>query len=207
MAEDINQEPQEELEEETLEEPTPDEIEEVEDAPEGEEPEETPEEEPEPEPEKPINPDEVEIQVRGGDEEPVDYGEDIDPDDAQTIGKIVEKQTASVKQRLQDTQDRLEVDQYVAQNPQFDRYKPVILKYMKHPAYSRIPVKNIAAMVAADELISMGAKAEREAQIKADSTKTKGTMARKPVGAKTDWKKAPKEAFEAQRRKVMGMES
>lgn len=201
MAEEVIEETPEENPEETLEEPTQDEVEEAETE---EAPEEVPEE-PEEAPE-PIDPDKIEIQTRNIDEDPVDYGEDIDPDDAKTIGSIVEKQTASVKAKLQDTQDRLEVDQYVAQNPQFDRYKPVILKYMKHPAYSRIPVKNIAAMVAADELVSMGAKAEREAQIKADSTKTKGSTARTPVGAKADWKKASKDAFEAQRRKVMGMD-
>ena len=206
MAEELNETPIEETPEETIEEPTEELEDEVEEAPEGEEPEEEePEEEPEPEPE-PIDPDKVEIQVRGSDEEPVDYGEDIDPEDAKTIGRVVEKQTASVKARLQDTQDRLEVDSYVASNPQFEKYKPVILKHMKHPAYSKIPVKNIAAMVAAGDLMKMGAKAEREAQTKADSTKTKGTMARKPVGGKTDWKKAPKESFEKQVQKVKGMD-
>lgn len=158
-------------------------------------------------PESPINPEDYEVETREVDtEEEVDYGEDIDPEDAKTIGTIVEKQTASVKNRIQETQDRLEVDNYVSENPQFKKYKPVILKHMKHPAYSKIPVKNIAAMVASNDLMKMGAQAEREAQAKADATKNKDTPARKPAGGKRDWTKAPKEAFEEQLRKVKGMQ-
>lgn len=152
-----------------------------------------------------IDPDEYEIGVRDSDDDAeIDYGDEIDPDDAKTIGAVVEKQTASVKQRLQETQDRVEVDEYVADNPQFSKYKPVILKHMKHPAYSKIPVKNIAAMVASEDLMKMGAKAEREAQSKADSTKTKGTTVRKPAGGSMEWNKAPQDAVEDQIRKVKG---
>lgn len=152
-----------------------------------------------------IDPDKYEIGVRQQPEDSeIDYGEDIDPEDAKTIGAVVEKQTAAVKQQLQDTQDRLEVDAYIKDNPQFDKYRPVILKHMKHPAYKQIPVKNIAAMVASNDLMKLGAKAEREAQAKADSSKTKGTTVRKPAGGQMDWDKAPAEAVEDQIRKVKG---
>ena len=75
---------------------------------------------------------------------------------------------------------------------------------MKHEVYSKIPVKNIFAMVASKDLMKMGATAERKAQAKADATKTKGTPARTPAGGKTDWSKASHEDFEAQLRKVKG---
>lgn len=154
-----------------------------------------------------INPEDYEVETREMDSDAeVDYGDEIDPEDAKTIGTIVEKQTASVKSKLQDTQDRLEVDGYLAENPQFKKFKPVILKHMKHPAYRQIPVKNIAAMVASKDLMQMGAEAERKAQADADATKNKDTPARKPAGGKRDWKKAPKEAFEEQVRKVKGMQ-
>jgi hypothetical protein len=153
-----------------------------------------------------IDPDEYEVKTRNlSEDEPIEYGEEIDPDDAKTIGAVVEKQTASVKARLQDTQDRLEVDEYLQSHPELSKYKPVILKHMKHPAYKQIPVKNIAAMVASEDLMKLGAKAEREAQAKADATKVRGTQVRKTGGGAEDWKKAPKEAFEEQVRKVKGM--
>lgn len=152
-----------------------------------------------------IDPDKITIETREKGEEKIEYGEDIDPDDAKTIGTIVEKQTASVKKQLQDTADRLEVDSFVAEKPEFSKYKPVILKYLQHPVYSKIPIKNIAAMVAADDLVKLGAKKEREAQAKADSTKGGGNTIRKPEGGQKDWSTASKEEFEAQKRAVLGM--
>lgn len=151
-----------------------------------------------------IDPEKVSIETREKGEEKIEYGEDIDPEDAKTIGAIVEKQTASVKKQLQDTADRLEVDAFVAEKPEFAKYKPVILKYLQHPVYSKIPVKNIAAMVASNDLLKMGAKKEREAQAKADATKSGGTPTRKQGGGQVDWSKAPKEEFEAHKRRVLG---
>jgi hypothetical protein len=145
----------------------------------------------------------VETRSKGGDEK-IDYGEDIDPDDIKTIGTIVEKQTAAVKKQLQETQDRLEVDAFVQQKPEFTKYKPVILKYLQHPVYSNIPVKNIAAMVASGDLVKLGAKKEREAQAKADATKTGGDTVRKGEGSQVNWGKAPKNEVEALKRKILG---
>lgn len=155
----------------------------------------------------PVDPDEYEIGVRAAPEDTeLDYGEDVDPEDAKTIGKIVEKQTASVKQQLQDTQDRIEVDAYLNENPELSKYRGVILKHMKHPAYRQIPVEKIGAMVASSDLLKIGAKKEREAQAKADATKTKGQTARQKGGGAMDWKKAPAEAVEDQIRKVKGQQ-
>ena len=153
-----------------------------------------------------IDPEKISIETRSGDEEKIDYGEDIDETDVKVIGSIVEKQTASVKKALQEQKDQLEVDDFISKKPEFAKYKPVILKYLKHDVYSKIPVKNIAAMVAADDLVRLGAKKEREAQAKADSTKTGGTIARKPEGGTTDWSRASKEDFEAHKRRVMGQQ-
>lgn len=150
---------------------------------------------------------ELKIETRNLDEEKIDYGEDIDPDDIKTIGSIVDKKTAQVKKQLQETQDRLEVDSFVSEHPEFAKYKPTIMKYIQHPVYNKIPVKNIASMVAANDLIKLGAQKEREAQAKADSTKTAGSPVRREGGSTTDWTKASKDEFEAQRRRVLGQVS
>ena len=156
--------------------------------------------------EEPIDVDSIKIEIRERDnEEKIDYGEDIDEDDIKTIGSIVEKQTAGVKAQLRDAKDKAEIDSFIQSKPEFSKYRPIIEKYMKESpdVYGRIPVKNIAAMVASDELMKIGAKMEREAQIKADSTKTGGNQVRRPQGGAKDWTKAPKADFEAQKRAVL----
>lgn len=166
--------------------------------------EETPEEpSEEEEKEEPIDLDKISVETREKEDEKIDYGEDIDPDDVKTIGTIVEKQTAGVKKALQEAQDKLEVDQFVQDNPDFAKYKPVIMKYIQHPIYNKIPVKNIAAMVASNDLLKLGAKKEREAQEKANATKTQGSMIRKPSAGETDWTKAPKSEFEKKKMEVL----
>jgi len=154
--------------------------------------------------EEKIDADKIEIETRGAEEEKIDYGEDIDPEDVKTIGKIVEKQTESVKKQLQETRDRLEVDAFVSDKPEFAKYKPVILRYLQHPVYSKIPVKNIAAMVASSDLLKLGAQKERDAQAKASSVRPIGNAVRKAESEVTDWSKVSKDAFEAHKRKVLG---
>lgn len=153
--------------------------------------------------EEPIDVDKISIETREKEEEKVEYGEDIDPDDAKTFGTIVEKQTAGIKKQLQQAQDKLEVDQFVQDNPDFAKYKPVIMKYLQHPIYNKIPVKNIAAMVASHDLLKIGAKKEREAQEKANATRTAGTTVRTPSAGETDWSKASKPEFEKKKMEVL----
>lgn len=112
---------------------------------------------------------------------------------------------SKVDETIRPIKDKQEVDDYVRDNPQFAKYAPVILKYMQNPAYSNIPVKNIAPMVAANDLLKMGARMEREAQKKVAETKDGGQQVRKPSGgAKIDWSTASKDEFAAQKAKVLG---
>lgn len=172
---------------------------------EGEVVQETPEEQPQDD--KPIDVESIKIEVREkARQEEIDYGEDVDPDDVQVISKVVEKQTASVRQALQDAQDQTEINNYIKDNPEMEKYKPVIEKYLKHPVYSQIPVKNIGAMIASDDLLKIGAKKEREAQARADATRQTGTQVRTPQGGKKDWTKVSKDEFEAQKRRILGQQ-
>jgi len=177
-----------------------------------EEIEETPEEEIEENKEEVVEPEDeeevidvekLEVETRKFDETKVEYGEDIDPEDVKTIGTIVEKQTAGVKRQLQETIDRQEVDSFVAEKPEYAKYKPAILKYLQHPVYSKIPVKNIAAIVASNDLMKIGARKEREAQSKADATKTTGSSSRAAAGGATDWLTVNKDDFEAKKQEVL----
>jgi hypothetical protein len=185
----MNEEVKEEIQEEV-----------VEESPEEEVVEEVVEESPEE-----INPDDYEIRTRELSDPKIELDDDsIDPEDAKTIGAIVEKQTASVKKVQRELQDRLEVDEFLKDHPEYNKYRTAILKNLQHPVVGQIAVEGVASMVAGKDLLKLGAKLEREAQIKADSTKNTGTATRKTGGGSVDWTKATRDEFEAQKLKVLG---
>ena len=140
-------------------------------------------------------------------EEEEDGGGDddgIDPDDKATIGKIVDKRVGKLDRRIQAQQDEIDVNTYILENPQMAKYKPGILKYVKHSAYRNVPIKNIAAIVAAGDMQKLGAEKEREAQEQANNTKNDGRQTRSKVTGGTDWKNASKDAFNKKYAQVMG---
>jgi len=59
-------------------------------------------------------------------------------------------------------------------------------------------------MVAANDLIKLGAEMERQAQTKAATTQTTGTQARSVQGNVSDWRKMNKSDFESHKRRIMG---
>jgi hypothetical protein len=133
-----------------------------------------------------------------------DDDEDIDPEDKARIDKRISKQLSPLQDRIQAQNDEIEVNSYIALKPEVAPFKAVILKHMKHPAYSNIPVKHIASMLMADKMQKIGAQKEREAQRKVAETKNGGSQQRKAVGGAIDWSKATPEQVEAQIAKVKG---
>ena len=59
-------------------------------------------------------------------------------------------------------------------------------------------------MVAANDLIKLGAEKERMAQQKAANTKTTGNAVRTYQTGQSDWKAMNKSEFEAQKRRILG---
>lgn len=165
--------------------------------------------------EKVVSPEEIEVETRFGKEpeskeikesEKAVEGEEIDPDDEKTIGKVVDKRLASISNQLKEVQrlrDETEVTSFLTTKPEYTKYRGVMLKYISHPAYSDVPIHNIAAIVAASDLQKLGAKKEREAQAKAKETQGSGSPARKPEGGKVNWQGATKEEFEQKRNEIM----
>lgn len=160
--------------------------------------------------ETPIDPEKIEIITRGGkrveapakpDEEDPDLAE-MDPEDKKRIDKLIEKRVTPVQQQLQQQNDELEVNTYLLEHPEYGKYKGAILKYVAHPAYAQIPVKNIAAMVSADDMQKLGAQKEREAQRKVAETRNPGSGGKKPSGEK-DWHTASKEEYNAKLAEVL----
>lgn len=154
---------------------------------------------------EPLNPDEIDIETRTETPKPkkVKDDDDIDPADEESISKIVERKTAPLTQRMQDQQDTIEVDGFIQSKPEFAKYRAVVLKYIKSPAYSNIPVHNIMAMVSAKDQQRIGAKIEREAQEKAKATKNPGNTTRKTGSSEIDWSKATPQEIADKKAEIM----
>ena len=152
---------------------------------------------------------EPEVRSKKEKEEEEESGEEdeIAPEDEKVIGKVVSKKLKSVeglRNEVQALKDEREVDSYLRVKPELEKYRSVALKYMAHPAYANIPAHNIFSMVAAKDLVKIGATKEREAQAQADKTKGTGTQVRKSSPGETDWQTASKEEFDAQKSRVLG---
>lgn len=130
-----------------------------------------------------------------------DEDDDTDPEDKARIEKIVDKKIGG---QITEIQRKAELDAFVGQNPEYAKYRNVIDTYKRHPDYSKIPLKNIAAMVTAREQQKIGAAKEREASKKAAETKVPGGTTPPTDSQTKNWHEAPKEDFEAQRAKVLG---
>lgn len=131
--------------------------------------------------------------------------EDLDIDDKKAINKVIDQKLTPLQKQIQKQNDEIEVNSYIVDNPELAKYKPVILKYMNNSAYKNVPVKNIAAIVSANEMQRIGARKERDAARKANNTKNKGSQARKPDGGKVDWLNASKEEFNKKLAEVKGI--
>jgi len=164
-----------------------------------------------------INPEDIEIKTRSKktEEKKVESeGEDdddteIDPEEAKTIGKVVDKKLGDYRgtqSEIQAIKDKQDVNDFISDNPDFKPYRDVMLKYMAHPAYKDIPVENLSLIVAGSDLQKLGAKKEREAASKAKSTQDGGQTVRdRKGGGEDDWAKVSREAFEKKKNEVLGI--
>jgi hypothetical protein len=135
---------------------------------------------------------------------------DVDPDDEKTIGKVVKTAIKPIEDKLdaqtkrsQKLADEAEVDAHIRDNPEYKKYRGVILKYMKHPSYDNIPAASVAAIVSAEDQQKIGAKKEREAAEKVKETQGGGSSSRKPEGGKIDWDKATPKEMAAKRQEIL----
>ena len=156
-----------------------------------------------------INADDFNPEERGnkGDSGVADDGDDdIDPEDKAQITKVVNKELSPLKATIQKQNDEIEVNSYITEHPEAAKYKPVMMKYLAHPTYKNIPVKNIAAIVMSGEMQKIGAAKERAAQKKVlESKGGNGSHVRTPAGGAKDYAKLSDKEMEAEIAKAKGM--
>lgn len=137
---------------------------------------------------------------------PADSGASGDDDDeTKKIQKEVDRAVAPFRQQNQTLQNKVEVDTFLATHPDYKKYEQSIRDHIADPAYSRVPVERIAAMIAAPDLMKIGARKEREAQQRAKETQNGGGAGapRAPQGGGKDWGTSSKEDFEKKRTEVL----
>jgi len=147
-----------------------------------------------------------EKKIKKGEEDTGDEDDEIDPDDEKMVSKVLKKQLGPVTEaleKIQGIQDQNEVNAFIRQNPDYAKYEGAALKYMGHPAYKNIPVKNIMAIVASNGLQKLGAQKEREAARKVAETKGSGQQQRRGAAGKPDYKNMSKEEFDAAKAAVL----
>jgi hypothetical protein len=162
-------------------------------------------------------PQKIEPEVRGGEGGEVkkkeegkgdEEEEEILPEDKKVITKVVSEQLSPVQEQLRESQNIIEVDTFIRENadkiPNVGKYRSAMLTYMNHPAYAKIPAKNVFRVVAGDDLIKLGAQREREAAAKASGTQVQSSTARPTNSGEKNWATATKEEFLAKKAEVLG---
>lgn len=140
--------------------------------------------------------------------------EEIDPETEKLVQRVVGKQLTPLQDQIKKQQeeiqaqkDKVEIDAYIAANPDFAKYRKGIEAYAQHPAYKNVPIANIATIVASKDLMKIGAQKEREAAEAAARSKGGGSSARPSGSSGKDWANASPEEVAAKRNEIMGIPS
>ncbi len=92
---------------------------------------------------------------------------DVDEEDAKVIKKVLGKELsrtlAPILERQIAEEDEVEVQGFLAQNPDFKKYEAKARNYMKHPSRREVPIKAIFYEVAGDDLLKIGAERAKKA--------------------------------------------
>jgi hypothetical protein len=83
--------------------------------------------------------------------------DDIDEEDEKVIKKVASKMFAPIIEKQIAEEDETEVQQFVANNPDFKPYEAKVKVFMKHPSRRELPIESIFYEVAGKDLLKLGA--------------------------------------------------
>lgn len=172
---------------------------------------------------KPFDANDLKIETRGkkavakandGGDGGDDDDDDLLPEDKKAFEKFASKLIKPLQDEIQalkgntgEQQHIIDTDSFLAENPDYKKYRSGILKYAKDPAYSNVAISNIAIIVSAKDQQALGAKKEREAQAKAKASQSQGNQGGQIIKDKNknpDYLNMSKEDFEKERARVLG---
>ncbi len=96
----------------------------------------------------------------------------IDEDERKTLDSRIQKHLTPIQKQIQRQNNEIEVNAFLVENPELSKYKPAIMKYVEHPAYSKIPIAVIGAYISSKDQQKIGASKEREASRRAKETRS-----------------------------------
>lgn len=88
-----------------------------------------------------------------------------------------EKKMSRADRETKEMRDRLEVREFVTENPNLKDLAPIAMKFLKHPAYSNVPVDFIFKALDYDNAMKRGAEVDRKATEANKQTKNNGNSA------------------------------
>lgn len=134
-------------------------------------------------------------------DEDSDEEDDINDEDVKLIDKVVSKRLEPFEKATQLAELKSEIDEFVAQNPDFKPFAAKALKWAQHPSWKDVPTKQIMFAAAGDKLLVIGAKRSKVAAEKAAKTKT-GTNSGGETGGKKPVAEMTDEEFEQEIQRV-----
>lgn len=121
-------------------------------------------------------------------------GEDNEPSELELLKPLVEEHIAAKNAK--------EVADFLEENPDFDRYKGKVERFMKHPSRQSIPASAIFYEVAGKDLMKMGADRLRAANEKASGSQAGGSGSNREALSPVDWSTATAAEMEAEQMRV-----
>lgn len=128
-----------------------------------------------------------------GDGDAGDDDEEINPEDAKLISKVVDAKIAPILKQQQEAEDDAEVKAFVAANPEFAPYEAKARRFMQHQSRAHLPVKSIFYEVAGDDLLKIGAARAKAAEKEARKGQAGGGSSRSVDGGKSVSEMTPQE--------------
>lgn len=132
-----------------------------------------------------------------------DLFDELEDENDKRVARVVKKLYGSSLEKISSSELDSEVSQFVKDNEDFGPYKDKIVKWAKHPAYSQLPIAQIAYAVAGLDLLKLGAKKARENDEQIDRDKISGNSTKRVSMGKDPMKMSTKE-FEDYLAKVKG---
>lgn len=133
-----------------------------------------------------------------------DDADDSDDDDSAPVTRKDLKAVMDpiVKERVEAQVDT-DISSFTAAHPDFKPYAAKVRKWALHPNREGIPVRSIFYEVAGDDLMKIGAKRGKEADIKAKKDRTGGGSDDRDAGGSAEdvWKLTPAE-FEKKQQEI-----
>lgn len=126
-----------------------------------------------------------ELKDAGGNGDDPTGDDDIDPEDAEKISKVIDKKYGHVFEGLEEKEQAAEAEKeeaelqtFITSKPEFKPYEAKIRKFAQHESRKHLPLLSIAYEIAGPDLKRLGAEEERKAAAEAAASTTGGGTTR-----------------------------